>query len=148
LAAGNYTFKAAFSGDANYNAAISADEPLSIGQGGSMTSTIIKDSTNTAIVNPAALGTTVHDTATVSVLAGGPAPTGTLTYEFFTTVNGTGPHVDQTVMLVNGQVPDSSAHGPLGAGFYSFIAVYSGDANYQGSTGEVEPLTVSRARSR
>src|SRR5262249_57454071 len=72
------------------------------------------------------------------------AATGTVTYEFFTTIDGTGSHADQVVTLVNGVVPDSAAHGPLMAGAYSFIAVYSGDSNYAGSTSAVEPLTVDK----
>jgi uncharacterized repeat protein (TIGR01451 family) len=42
-------------------------------------------------------------------------------------------------------VPDSAVHGPLAAGAYSFIAVYSGDSNYSSSTSPVEPLKVSNA---
>src|SRR5207248_2247403 len=37
---------------------------------------------------------------------------------------------------------DSIATGSLAAGSYSFIAVYSGDSNYNSSTGPIEPLTV------
>jgi hypothetical protein len=37
---------------------------------------------------------------------------------------------------------DSVATAALAAGSYSFIAVYSGDSNFNGSTGPVEPLTV------
>jgi hypothetical protein len=79
-------------------------------------------------------------------VAGTPAaftPTGTVTYQFFTSIAGTGPHTDQTVSLnPDGSVPDSDLRGPLSAGSYSFIAVYSGDRNYAGSASPVEPLTV------
>src|SRR5207249_7674367 len=34
-------------------------------------------------------------------------------------------------------------HGPIGPGQYSFNAVYSGDANYVGSTSACEPFTVA-----
>ena len=44
-------------------------------------------------------------------------------------------------------MPNSNATGPLTAGSYSFIGVYSGDSNYTGYTGAVEPLTVSKASS-
>ena len=33
------------------------------------------------------------------------------------------------------------------AGSYSFIGVYSGDSNYTGYTGAVEPLTINQASS-
>jgi hypothetical protein len=147
LTAGSYSFIAVYSGDSNYAGSTSAVEPLTVSQRGSTTATVIEDSTNTPITNPVTLGTTVHDTATVTVSSGLPTPTGTVTYEFFTTIDGTGSHTDQVVTLANGLVPDSSAHGPLMAGSYSFIAIYSGDSNYSGSTSAVEPLTVSKGSS-
>jgi len=73
-------------------------------------------------------------------------PTGTVTYEFFTTIDGTGTHVDETVTLAGGVVPESAAHVRCG-GSYSFIAIYSGDSNYAGSTRGLEPLTVSMGTS-
>ena len=37
---------------------------------------------------------------------------------------------DEVVNLnPDGSVPDSALHGPLAAGAYSFVAVYSGDSN-------------------
>src|SRR5437879_7593514 len=44
-------------------------------------------------------------------------------------------------------VPNSATTAPLMAGSYSYIAVYSGDSNYSGSTGAVEPLTISQGKS-
>ncbi|HET6249643.1 MAG TPA: hypothetical protein VFE47_18285, partial [Tepidisphaeraceae bacterium] len=91
-------------------------------------------------------GTAVYDTATVTpVVNGFPAPTGTVTYEFFNTMNGAGPHVDQMVTLNAGAVPQSSATAALVVGNYSYIAVYSGDSNHAGSTGPVEPVTITPA---
>ena len=49
--------------------------------------------------------------------------------------------------LSDGTVPDSAATAALAAGSYSYIAVYSGDSNYAGSTSAVEPLTVSQGSS-
>ena len=43
----------------------------------------------------------------------------------------------------NGTVPNSATTAALTAGSYSYIGVYSGDSNYTGSTGAVEPLTIS-----
>ena len=148
LAAGAYRFIAVYSGDSNYAASTSAVEPLLVRRGTSTSATVIVDANHTPITSPVPLGTTVADTATV---AGAPAaftPTGTVTYQFFTTIDGTGPHTDQTVTLnPDGSVPDSALHGPLAAGAYSFIAVYSGDSNYVGSTSPVEPLTVQQGTS-
>src|SRR5208337_2866506 len=94
------------------------------------------------------LGEQVYDTATVTGTSGGPTPTGTVTYQFYTTLNGTGPHTDQTVTLnANGTVPNSATTAALMAGSYSYIGVYSGDSNYTGFTGAVEPLTVSQGTS-
>jgi hypothetical protein len=71
---------------------------------------------------------------------------GTVTYEFFTNGTGTGtPAATQTVTLnAEGTVLDSAVHGPLAAGVYSFIADYSGDSNYTGSTSAVEALTINQ----
>src|SRR5207248_2946755 len=73
--------------------------------------------------------------------------TGTVTYEFFTTINGTGAHTDQVVALSGGVVPNSANTAALAAGSYSYIAIYSGDSNYNGSTGAVEPLTIAKANT-
>src|SRR4029079_509879 len=62
-------------------------------------------------------------------------------------INGTGAHTDQAVTLSNGAVPNSTPTGPLAAGAYSYIAVYSGDSNYTRSTGAVEPLTINKANT-
>src|SRR5262249_35304978 len=92
------------------------------------------------------LGTSVHDTATILGQVSGVPATGTVTYQFFTTIDGTGPSAVEVVALnPDGSVPDSALHGPLAAGSYSFIAVYSGDGNYAGSTSAVEPLSVPPA---
>ena len=110
--------------------------PLAISQGSTGTATAIRDAaTNQA--PSGALGESVYDTATVSGSPAAFTPTGTVTYQFFTTSNGSGPHTDQVVTLVNGAVPNSAVHGPLAAGAYSFIAVYSGDANFKGSASAV-----------
>ena len=47
----------------------------------------------------------------------------------------------------NGTVPNSATTAALTAGNYSYIGVYSGDSNYKGYTGAVEPLTVNQGTS-
>ncbi len=87
----------------------------------------------------------VYDTATVT---GTPlTPTGTVTYYFYTTLSPvygtTTPTSTQTVTLTStGFVPNSATTGALALGSYSYIAVYSGDANYKGSVGSIEPLLI------
>jgi hypothetical protein len=129
LPAGSYQFTAFYSGDGNYPGSLSAAEPLAISRGTSGTATVIRAAAGSPPLGT--LGGSVFDTATVT---GSPAafpPTGTVTYEFF--ANGTLVS-SEPVTLVNGAVPDSAVHGPLAAGSYSFVAVYSGDDNYARST--------------
>ena len=111
--------------------------------GTSTTATVIKDSSGGTVTGVP--GESVHDTATVTASPSGFTPTGTVTYEFFTTINGTGSHTDQVVTLAGGVVPNSANTAALAAGAYSYVAIYSGDSHYKGSTGAVEPLTVSKA---
>ena len=98
-----------------------------------------------------ALGEKVYDTATVT---GSPfTATGTVTntdfYDTATPTFGTTtPASTQTVTLnSDGSVPVSAMTSALAAGSYSYIAVYSGDSNYSGFTGAVEPLTIEQATS-
>src|SRR5262249_9561383 len=132
LMAGSYSYIAVYSGDSNYNGSTRAVEPPTINKGNTTTATGITDaSTNGAPTG--ALADSVYDTATVP---GRPStPTGPVTSHFSTPLNGTGPHTDQTVTLAAGLVPNSAATAALMAGSYSYIAVYSGDGNYNGSTG-------------
>src|SRR5439155_237987 len=114
------------------------------------TATVIYNATtNTALSgNPALVpaGTSVYDTDTVT---GGYNPGGTVTYNFYTTSSpvygSTAPSTTQTVALnANGTVPNSATTAALAAGGYSYIAVYSGDRNFKGAVGPVEPLTINQ----
>src|SRR5262245_2823984 len=112
-----------------------------------VSTTIFNAATNAAIPGSpphAALGTSVYDTATLGGLINGVTPTGMVTYEFFQTIDGTGPHVDEVVNLVNGVIPHSTATAALVAGSYSYIAIYSGDSHYKMATGPVEPLIIDK----
>ncbi len=149
---GPYAFKAVYSGDNNYLGAASACEPLEVAQGPTSVTTVIYDA-STSQPAPALLplNSTVYDTSVVHH-AGGPAPTGTVTYTFFRsgdcssgTVTGT-----QVVTLnANGSVPNSADHGPLTAADspYAFRATYSGDSNYTGGASDCEPFAVSKGSS-
>ena len=92
------------------------------------------------------LGSSVFDTATVTPTPGTFTPTGSVTYTFFPDNDcaaGTGTPAGTVHAGRGGTVPNSDTRGPLAAGSYSFQAVYSGDANFPGSTSACEPLTVS-----
>src|SRR5207244_2140393 len=158
LGAGSYSYLAVYSGNANYNGKTADCEPFKVSQATPTLVTTVKDASNVTVTNaaPAALGTAVHDTATLGGSVGSfklgdgttVAPDGaTVTYKFFSNNGCTGTSVqpDQTVTVAaNGSVPDASAQ-TLGAGSYSYLAVYSGNANYNGKTADCEPFKVSQA---
>ncbi len=141
LAAGNYLFRAIYSGDANYNGAQSANdaEPLLVKPATPTVTTLLSESTIT-------LGGSVTDMVTVTGLGGSfPVPTGTV--DFYVMI-GAGPWtLFSTETLDATGHATSSSYTPLTAGNYHFKAVYSGDANYVGAqSGENdEPLTVGPA---
>ena len=92
------------------------------------------DVTNGSVV----AGTAVHDSAIVT----GASPSGTITYHFFATGNGScsGPSTDQTVA-----VGSESSSQTLAVGSYAYSADYSGDSNNLPSTGVCEPFKVVAA---
>jgi uncharacterized repeat protein (TIGR01451 family) len=148
LHAGDYSYQAVYSGDGNYTGSTGACEPFSIAQAGSSTATVVKDHSGTVVdhANPAALGSMVHDTATVT--AGPFTATGTVTYQLYSGLTckaGNELGSAEQVSLSGGNVPDSSETSALDAGDYSYQAVYSGDGNYTGSTGACEPFSVGKA---
>lgn len=100
---------------------------------------------NGEALGTAKAGVSVKDTAIVSHYDSGIEPTGTVTYYFYNTIDATGSSTSQVVNLDAGSVPNSSTHGPLATGSYSFRAVYSGDPNYAESTSGIEPLTIAKA---
>src|SRR5206468_1752766 len=95
-----------------------------------------------------ALGTNVHDKATVSDANAAFDPTGDVTFTFFTnnTCDGAGTGKG-TVALVAGVAHPSQASGALAAGDYAFRAHYNGDANFDASTSDCEPFHVNTAAS-
>jgi LPXTG-site transpeptidase (sortase) family protein len=145
--AGTYYWKAVYSGDLNNDPASSTctDETLTVGTLSPTITTSIYDETNEkSDVTLVDTGVTVHDLATVSINAVGlPAPTGTVSFSFYSTIDCTGAmSVDLDHALVGG-VAQSTSHGPLTAGAYSFLTHYNGDVNYSTADSACEPLTVS-----
>jgi hypothetical protein len=151
LTPGSYSYRAVYNGNTNYNTATGDCEPFKVAKGTPSISTVVKDAGGTTVdnANPAALGSQVHDTATLS---GGTAGfsfdgTATVTYSLYTTNNCTTPPAATTqnvTVTAGGVVPNSSATGPLAAGDYSYRAVYSGNANYDPATGACEPFKVAK----
>jgi uncharacterized repeat protein (TIGR01451 family) len=148
LATGSYGFKATVAGDDNYLADTSACEPFFVGKAPSTTVTEIHDAAH-QVVTAVALGSTVHDQATVSSPSDSFPITGTVAFRFYSTSDCSDDGVDSGTAPVNanGVAHPSDAQGPLAAGSYGFKATYSGDANYDGSTGACEPLHVNTAAS-
>lgn len=89
-------------------------------------------------------GASAYDGASVG---GSPAftPTGSVTYELFANGScaGATSH-SQTVAIVAGTVPGSAPTGRLAPGSYSYLAQYSGDANFDTMTSSCQPFSVEQ----
>ena len=103
---------------------------------------------------PAALGSTVHDKATVTTDGNVTIPDGSQVHFYFWN-NGTcdgesyaGPEDDALTGSSPGSYDGGLPEGPLGAGAYSYKALFtSGDnTKVSDSEGECEPLKVTRKR--
>jgi hypothetical protein len=134
--AGAFSWNAVYSGDANNNGATSPCEPLTVNKTNPTIATTLSATTIT-------VGSSVSDSAT---LTGSFQAGGTVTYEFFTgsTCTGTATTVGTPVTVTGGVVPNSASQAFNSAGAFSWNAVYSGDANNNGSTSPCEPLTVNK----
>src|SRR6185369_350340 len=150
LGTGSYSYQATYNGNANYKSKTGACEPFKVAQATPGISTTVKDSSGNTVdnANPAALGTSVHDTATLSGQVGTFSfnGTATVTYAFFknNACTGTAFSTEDKTVASNGSVPDSSGQ-TLGAGDYSYQATYNGNANYSSKTGACEPFKVAKA---
>src|SRR5207244_4327279 len=133
--------EATYGGDDNYKKSTGDCEPLTVTKADSSTVTQINGAEPTVTSVP--LAAMAHDRAVVSGSGLG-APTGNVTFRLFT--NGACDDdgvAAGTVVLVNGVAHPSDAETPTTAGAYAFQATYSGDVNYNTSTGSCEPLTVT-----
>src|SRR2546422_357516 len=135
-AAGPYSWKAAYSGDANNNLATSPCESLAVNKANPTIATALSQ-------NVITVGSSVTDSATLtnSFQAGG-----TVTYSFFSgsTCGGAATVVGSPVAVSNGIVPNSASKTFDIAGRYSWDAVYSGDVNNNVAISACEPLTVNQ----
>ncbi|MBI2285273.1 Ig-like domain repeat protein, partial [Candidatus Saccharibacteria bacterium] len=142
LAAGDYSFKAAYSGDSTYNNSVGTCESVTVGKAGTSVTTEVHNASHQDITNTSvALGTAVHDSATVNGQVGNLSISGNVTYHFYTNDNCDGTSTDETVAVGT----EASTKNSLGAGAYSYKAEYGGDDNYNSSVGTCEPFNVSQA---
>jgi len=121
LSAGTHAITAVYSGDSNYNPHTSPSVLQVVNQGASATAL-------NAVPNPANIGQVVTLTATVT--GGGPTPTGTITF------------MDGASTIAAGVPLNAGATASMTTTFasaatHTLTAVYSGDANYLGSTSGV-----------
>src|SRR5215213_1760506 len=151
LAAGDYSFQGHYNGDTNFAASTSPCEPFHVNTAASTTATELHngaDEDAIAIGSSVALGTNVHDKATVSDANAAFDATGDATFTFFGNATCAGDGASKgTVSLVGGVAHPSGASGVLAAGDYSFQAHYNGDDNFDPSTSECEPFHVNTAAS-
>ncbi len=126
----NETITATYSGDSNF-----------AGSSGSTTQTVNKANTTTSLSaspNPSVFGQSVTFTATVSVVSpGSGTPTGMVTFYYGSIVIGSG-------TLAGGTATCSSNQLPVGAD--TITASYSGDSNFNGSSGSTNQ-TVNKANT-
>jgi len=137
--AGNFIFRAIYSGDASYNLAQSSSQPkpLKVNKAASTTTTVLSSSS-------IKLGASVTDTATVKGFTGFPTPSGKVTFQVSTNGGTTWKAYGGVKTLVNGKAT-SDAYKPAQKGNCLFRAVYAGDTNYNTSQSgnKDEPLKVS-----
>jgi hypothetical protein len=156
IGAGDYAYQAVYTSDSPFFTSVTGDcEPFTVNKADTTSNTTIvrEDTGGKLAISPephVPLNTTVHDTATVGTQVGNFAITGTVTYHFYTgdgcvAANEVGTGEGVTING-DGSVPNSSSHGPLGAGSYSFNASYGGNDNYNASgLSACEPLVVDKA---
>ena len=128
-ASGWYSFQAVYSGDTKNNGAksVCSTEQLLV-----KTNPEIATALSATTIN---VGDSVTDSATLSSMTSDAG--GTVTYHAYAgqnTCTGTD-LLNYEVAVTNGSVPDSKSI-KLDAGYYSFQAVYSGDAKNNGATSE------------
>ena len=148
LAAGSYSYKAAYSGDGSYLATAAACEPFTVVPVASGLGTVVDDATTHAAWDGTeTIGATANDSATVTTV-GGIAPTGNVVYRLYPNLTCAGsPSTTGAKTLSGGLVPNSTATSVLAAGSYSYAATYSGDSNYVGATAGCEPFAVALSTS-
>jgi YVTN family beta-propeller protein/parallel beta-helix repeat protein len=120
-------------------------QTLSVSKANTSTVTVVFDASTSAPWSGKEMdGASAYDTSNVTGVVG-LFPTGTVKYEFYTMGTCSGSFSAQNLTLSGGLVHSSATHGPLAVGNYSFLTVYYGDSNYNGSTSSCEPFKVMRS---
>jgi hypothetical protein len=123
----NYRIRAVYSGDSNYNGATGAATSLTVNKANAVVPAPSVSS------NPIFVNNAVTVTVTISGFSGGATPTGTVTFQ--TKIgSGSWTTIGSAVSLNNGLA--STNYVPQTADTYQFQAVYGGDSNYNGATGD------------
>jgi hypothetical protein len=143
---GSYSFRASYSGDANYAAIpASACEPVTVSRFDSAVNTRIlrvsdgADVTNQAINLMNAASVAVQDEATVT--GSGPTPTGTVTIMRFDNGNCSGTPSSIENIALDGTGKALSGVFNLGANALSYTVIYNGDSVYNPSAvSKCEPV--------
>jgi hypothetical protein len=94
------------------------------------------------------LGSSVHDSASVTVDGGVAIPTGsTVKFDWYKSIDCTGTVADTATLAAAASVDPALPEGPLGAGDYSYKATFitPTDANVAGSAADCEPITIDKA---
>jgi hypothetical protein len=131
--AGSCTITAKQGGDTNYNPASDVPQTFSIAQ--AATTTAVSSS-----ANPSNLSQDPTFTATVTGPAGTGTPTGTVTFKDGGNVMACANAVAQPLNASG--VATCQPFGFLSAGTHTITAVYTGDTNFQTSTGTLAPNQV------
>ncbi len=122
-----------------------------VGRGTSTVTTTLHDASHNivAVGGSVSLGTVMHDLATVTP-SGTTAPTGNVSFTFFSNGSCSGDGTSAGVVALNGANPGiahpSNSTSALSAGSYGFKASWPGDTNYSGNTSSCENFTVSPAQ--
>jgi hypothetical protein len=145
--AGSHSYKAAYSGDPNYAPATSECADFGVGKATPSLANTVKDA---ATDNPwdgtQTTGAKAYDSAVLGATVTGFTPTGTITYELYSSGDCSGSPTSGQVNLTNtGAVPRSAATVALPAGSYSYKASYSGDPNYTPATSDCADFGVGVA---
>jgi hypothetical protein len=123
----------------------SGSDTVTVSQTATTLSTAVLNAANGAAWGTEVTGASAKAGATLTPSGGSPAPTGTVTYTFFTNGTCSGTGSAQTVDLTPSSIPDSAPTGALGGGSYSYKASYSGDSTYGGSTSGCDAFSVGVA---